>query len=89
MALAFCRRSIKESNVARRAIRVHALQAVALRITDQGEMQVIIIVEPVQNNTGGIRMPQTGRLYLSVNDDHLADNSGQFSVTVEVERSTF
>jgi Ca2+-binding EF-hand superfamily protein len=37
-------------------------------------------------NTSGIRMPQTGRLYLSVNDDHLADNTGEFRVVVEVQR---
>ena len=41
-------------------------------------------------NTSGIRMPQTGRLYLSVNDDHLPDNTGEFRVVVEVQRaSTF
>jgi hypothetical protein len=41
-------------------------------------------------DTAGIRMPQTGRLYLSVNDDHLADNTGEFRVVVEVRRgSTF
>jgi hypothetical protein len=33
-------------------------------------------------------MPQTGRLYLSINDDHLPDNSGEFQVVVEVQRST-
>ena len=32
-------------------------------------------------------MPQTGRLYLSVNDDHLPDNTGEFRVVVEVQRS--
>jgi Ca2+-binding EF-hand superfamily protein len=42
----------------------------------------------VGGNSGGLRMPQTGRLYLSVNDDHLADNSGEFQVVVEVQRST-
>ena len=42
----------------------------------------------VGSNAGGIRMPQTGRLYLSVNDDHLPDNSGEFHVVVEVQRST-
>ena len=36
-------------------------------------------------NTSGIRMPQTGRLYLSVNDDHLPDNTGEFRVVVEVQ----
>jgi Ca2+-binding EF-hand superfamily protein len=42
----------------------------------------------VGSNAAGIRMPQTGRLYLSVNDDHLPDNSGEFQVVVEVQRST-
>jgi Ca2+-binding EF-hand superfamily protein len=42
----------------------------------------------VGSNTAGIRMPQTGRLYLSVNDDHLPDNSGEFQVIVEVQRAT-
>ncbi len=41
-------------------------------------------------NPSGIRMPRTGRLYLSVNDDHLPDNTGEFRVVVEVQRtSTF
>lgn len=31
-----------------------------------------------------VRAPVSGRLYLSVNDDHLADNSGDFRVTVSV-----
>lgn len=30
--------------------------------------------------------PATGRLYLGVNDDHLPDNSGEFSVTVGITR---
>jgi Ca2+-binding EF-hand superfamily protein len=42
----------------------------------------------VGSNAAGIRMPQTGRLYLSVNDDHLADNNGAFQVVVEVQRGT-
>jgi Ca2+-binding EF-hand superfamily protein len=42
----------------------------------------------VGSNAGGIRMPQTGRLYLSVNDDHLPDNSGEFQVVVAVQRTT-
>jgi Ca2+-binding EF-hand superfamily protein len=42
----------------------------------------------VGSNAAGIRMPQTGRLYLSINDDHLPDNSGEFQVVVEVQRST-
>ena len=28
----------------------------------------------------------TGRLYLSVNDDHLPDNRGQFRVTISIDR---
>ena len=32
------------------------------------------------------RAANSGRLYLSVNDDHLPDNGGQFRVTVSVER---
>jgi hypothetical protein len=31
------------------------------------------------------RSPVGGRLYLGVNDDHLADNSGQYRVTVTIE----
>jgi hypothetical protein len=31
---------------------------------------------------GPIRMRESGRLYLGINDDHLADNSGSFRVTV-------
>ena len=34
-----------------------------------------------------LRAPQTGRLYLSVNDDHLADNTGAFRVRIRLERS--
>ena len=37
-------------------------------------------------NTSGIRM--TGRLYLSVNDDHLPDNTSEFRVVVEVQRTS-
>jgi hypothetical protein len=33
-------------------------------------------------------MPQTGRLYLSVNDDHLADNTGEFTVAVALRRGS-
>ena len=33
-----------------------------------------------------VRMPATGRLYLGVNDDHLADNKGEFRVTITIER---
>ena len=38
-------------------------------------------------NTAAIRATQTGRLYLSVNDDHLADNIGEFEVAITVQRS--
>jgi hypothetical protein len=31
-----------------------------------------------------LRAPASGRLYLSVNDDYLADNSGQYRVTINV-----
>jgi hypothetical protein len=31
-----------------------------------------------------VRAPRAGRLYLGVNDDHLADNQGTFNVTVDV-----
>jgi len=33
-----------------------------------------------------LRMPASGRLYLTVNDDHLNDNRGEFRVTITVER---
>ncbi len=33
-----------------------------------------------------IRVPATGRLYLGVNDDHLADNAGEFRVSVTLQR---
>jgi hypothetical protein len=36
----------------------------------------------VGNETEGIRMRSSGRLYLGINDDYLGDNSGAFSVTV-------
>lgn len=31
------------------------------------------------------RAPASGRVYLGVNDDHLADNSGEFRVLVTIE----
>ena len=34
-----------------------------------------------------IRMPRAGRLYLSVNDDHLNDNRGSFRVAITTERA--
>jgi hypothetical protein len=33
-----------------------------------------------------ITAPVSGRVYLGVNDDHLPDNSGEFAVTVGVQR---
>ena len=36
-------------------------------------------------NQRSIRAPGTGRLYLSVNDDYLADNAGHFEVQVNVQ----
>lgn len=38
------------------------------------------------DGTGARNVTAGGRLYLSVNDDHLADNSGQLRVTVTVRR---
>jgi Ca2+-binding EF-hand superfamily protein len=40
----------------------------------------------VGSTTTAIRMSQTGRLFLSVNDDHLDDNIGEFQVVVNVQR---
>lgn len=36
----------------------------------------------VATERGGFRVNQSGRLYLGVNDDYLADNSGSFRVTI-------
>jgi len=36
----------------------------------------------IGDETGPIRMPASGRLFLGVNDDYLQDNSGSFRVTV-------
>lgn len=36
----------------------------------------------IGTNSQPIQMPNTGRLLLGINDDHVADNSGHFSVTV-------
>ena len=33
-----------------------------------------------------ITAPVSGRLYLGVNDDHLPDNRGEFTVTVGIQR---
>jgi hypothetical protein len=35
-------------------------------------------------NRRQVRAPASGRLYLGVNDDYLADNSGEFRVMVDV-----
>ena len=36
-----------------------------------------------------VTVPVSGRLYLSVNDDHLPDNAGSFSVTVGIQGRTY
>jgi hypothetical protein len=33
-------------------------------------------------NLGSVQMPASGQLFLGVNDDHVADNAGQFNVTL-------
>jgi len=38
----------------------------------------------IGSGTAEIRAPRSGRLYLSVNDDHMLDNSGEFRVVVSV-----
>jgi Ca2+-binding EF-hand superfamily protein len=40
----------------------------------------------VGDRTSRLRAPSAGRLFLSVNDDHLEDNSGHFNVTIVVQR---
>lgn len=40
-------------------------------------------------NRGSVTVPVSGRLYLSVNDDHLPDNAGEFTVTVGIQNRTF
>jgi Ca2+-binding EF-hand superfamily protein len=40
----------------------------------------------VGDRSNRLRAPAAGRLFLSVNDDHLADNSGQFRVTITIQR---
>jgi Ca2+-binding EF-hand superfamily protein len=44
--------------------------------------------EPVYvgDRTTRLRAPVGGRLYLGVNDDHLADNSGEFRVSITIRR---
>ena len=36
----------------------------------------------IGDDTGAIRVRDSGRLYLGINDDYLRDNSGAFQVTV-------
>jgi len=48
-----------------------------------GESTTIVI-----GDRRSIRAPLDGRLYLGINDDHLPDNEGEFSVTVGVRRVT-
>jgi YD repeat-containing protein len=36
-----------------------------------------------------VTVPVSGRLYLSVNDDHLPDNAGSFTVTVGIQSRTY
>jgi Ca2+-binding EF-hand superfamily protein len=36
--------------------------------------------------TTRLRAPVSGRLYLTVNDDHLGDNSGEFRVNINIQR---
>ena len=48
-----------------------------------GESTTIVV-----GNERSIRAPLAGRLYLGLNDDHLADNEGEFAVTVGISRST-
>ena len=35
------------------------------------------------------RAPVSGRLYLGVSDDHLADNMGEYRVTISIDRSGY
>ena len=41
----------------------------------------------IGDRTTAFRMPRSGRLYLSVNDDHLNDNHGSFRVAITTERA--
>ena len=36
----------------------------------------------IGDQTGPVRMPASGRLYLGINDDHVDDNGGMFRVTI-------
>jgi hypothetical protein len=33
-------------------------------------------------NLASVQMPASGQLFLGINDDHVADNSGQYNVTL-------
>ena len=37
---------------------------------------------PIGNNSNGIEMPENGRLFFGVNDDHVQDNSGNYVVRI-------
>ena len=60
-------------------LRDHAAGALIARVGGLG---------PIFIGTNGTidRAPASGRLYLGVNDDHLADNSGQYRARISVDR---
>jgi hypothetical protein len=41
---------------------------------------------PVATDNGRVRMPQSGRLWLGINDDNVSDNRGEFEVTIQFAR---
>ena len=41
----------------------------------------------IGDSTAPVRMPRSGRLYLSVNDDYLQDNHGSFRVAITAQRN--
>jgi Ca2+-binding EF-hand superfamily protein len=49
------------------------------RIGDSGPLYI-------GDRVGAVRVPRDGQLYLGVNDDHFPDNSGEFRVTVDIDR---
>jgi Ca2+-binding EF-hand superfamily protein len=60
-------------------LRDHAAGALIARIGGSGPIFI--------GNSGTIdRAPANGRLYLGVNDDHLADNTGQYQAMITVDR---
>ena len=60
-------------------LRDHAAGALIARIGGSGPIFI--------GNSGTIdRAPVNGRLYLGVNDDHFADNTGQYRATITVDR---